>query len=181
MGLFGRKKKDLTGVGIPGTAVVDGQEDASFWDDEESFKFTDVGLGHYKYKLSLDVTLDDGRPTYRVVDKFKIPAQYGGWTGRGVKVPVLVDPEDPNHLEINWASWEAEGGPQQSPQAAAARQAAVHQATPDENRNMMLNAWVTARKGGALSEVEFEQALTDAVSSGMLTAAEAESARRSIG
>jgi hypothetical protein len=184
MGLFGRKKKDLTTEGIPGTALIDGQEDASFFDTEESFALTDVGLGSYKLKLWLDVTLDDGRPMYRVVDKFKIPAQFGGWTGRGVKLPIYADPDDPNRLEINWERFDAEGGreaPQPSEAEVAARQAEVHTAMPDASRTMMLNGWITARKAGALSEAEFESALGDAVSSGMVTAEEAAAARTQIG
>ena len=183
MGLFGRKKKDLTTEGISGTALIDGQEDASFFDTEESFALTDVGLGSYKFKLWLDVTLDDGRPMYRVVDKFKIPAQFGGWTGRGVKLPIYADPDDPNRLEINCERFDAEGGrePKVDPDATAAQQAQVHAAMPDASRNTMLNGWITARKAGALSEAEFESALGDAVSSGMVTAEEAAAARTQIG
>ena len=182
MGLFGRKqKKDLTFEGIPGTAIVRGEEDASFFNSDESFALTDIGIGSYKVRYTLDVTLADGRPPYTVTAKVKVPAKHGGATARGMKVPVYVDPDDPNRLEINWEQFEATGGDAEyQAEASEAQRTAVHAAMPEQNRNMMVTGWVSAAKSGALSAADFDQALKDAVQAGMLTAEEADGVRKSV-
>jgi hypothetical protein len=110
MALFGRKKKDLTETGLTGTAVVRSEERAGIYNDTENVSFTDFGMGTFKFRFELEVTLDDGRPPYTVNGKFKVPAKVGGETGPGVTFPIYADPDDPTRIEINWDRFIAEGG-----------------------------------------------------------------------
>ena len=56
MGLFGRKRKDLTEGGLPGSAVVKSWESADFWDehasrDSDPVRLTDVGVGSSTFRM----------------------------------------------------------------------------------------------------------------------------------
>jgi len=110
MGLFDRKKKDLTETGLTGTAVIRSEERAGIYNDTENLSVTDFGMGNFKFRFELEVTLDDGRPSYTVTGKFKVPAKVGGETGPGVTFPIYADPDDPTRIEINWDRFVAEGG-----------------------------------------------------------------------
>jgi hypothetical protein len=110
VGLFDRKKKDLTETGLAGMAVIRSEERAGIYNDTENLSVTDFGMGTYKFRFELEVTLDDGRPPYTVNGKFKVPAKVGGETGPGVTFPIYADPDDPARIEINWDRFIAEGG-----------------------------------------------------------------------
>lgn len=182
MGLFGRKKKDLTSSGLPGTAVIRSEERAELFNDTDNTSLTDFGLGSYKFRFELEVTLDDGRPPYTVKGKFKVPAKLGGETGPGVSLPVYADPDNPTRIEVNWEQFLATGGAEAFREGQQAQQrVAVHQATPDALRNTMLNSWISATKGGAMSAAAFESALGDALQAGLVTPEEADAARTSVG
>ena len=92
MGLFGRDKKDLASSGIRGQALVVNAERLDLGTDDDSIRLTDVGLGSYKFRFDLEVTLEDGRPPYTVSGKFKVPAKVGGQGGRGRGRPGLRRP-----------------------------------------------------------------------------------------
>lgn len=110
MGLFDRRKKDLTETGIAGKAVIRAEKRVGIYNDRENLSVTDFGMGSYKFRFELEVTLDDGRPPYTVTGKFKVPAKVGGETGPGVTFPVCADPDDPTRIEIDWDRFIAAGG-----------------------------------------------------------------------
>lgn len=182
MGLFRRKKKDLTLTGLPGTAVIRSEERAEIFNDDESTSLTDFGLGSYKFRFEMEVTLDDGRPAYTVTGKFKVPAKIGGETGPGVSLPIYADPDDPTRVEINWDRFSATGGATKFREGQRDQQrTVVHQNLPDAQRTSMVNSWVASTRGGAMSPADLDAALANAVDAGMLTAEEADAARKSVG
>lgn len=188
MGLFGRKKKkDLVQDGLPGKAVIRSLESADFWDEhskdpDDGIRLTDVGVGHYTLRLELDVRLDDGRAPYTVTAKFKVPAKANYGTHEGATVPVYADPADPSQLEINWDQFLAEGKPGETRAFTPEEQNAdTHERFPDASRTMMVDGWVKAAQGGQMSRDAFEDAISGAVDGGLLTADEADAARKAVG
>jgi hypothetical protein len=180
MGLFGRKRKDLTGGGLTGTAVVKSWESDDFWDrhatrESSTVRLTDVGVGSYTWRLVLEVHLDDGRAPYTVDDRFKVPFKAGQRVEEGESLPVSVDPKDPTNVDINWDGYLAT-----APKQVASAPSAVHDAFPDASRTMMVNGWVQAVQGGQMSADAFEKAIADAAEAGMLDAEEADAARAQV-
>jgi hypothetical protein len=176
MGLFGRKKKDLVFEGITGTAVIRSAERAERIhkvDESDDPVLANFGIGTRKYRLELDIQLDDGRPAYPANGRFKIPLD-AGELDVGMKIPVRADPDDPSHFELDWDAWRAL--PEQVELADgfdAEEQAQVHAAMPDATRKMMVDGWVKAMELGAMSRDEFDTAIKGSVESGMLTTEEA--------
>ena len=110
MGLFRGKKKDLSDAGVPGTAVIQSEENLDSGGDDP-IRLADLGMGSFKFRLDLEVTVE-GRAPYQVSGKFKVPAKLGSEAGPGVELPVFVDPDDPQRVEVDWDRFAAEGGKQ---------------------------------------------------------------------
>jgi hypothetical protein len=181
MGLFGRKKKDLTLDGLPGNALVLELEDWSN-DTSEDTSLADYGIGNTKRWMRLEVTLDDGRPAYRVEGKQKIPAKRTGDLADGMRIPIYVDPDEPERIDFNWEGFDASGEVARyfAKNAEEARPM-VHDAMPDATRNMMVDGWVKAVEVGGMTAADFEEAIDGAVTSGMLTEEEGAAARSRLG
>jgi hypothetical protein len=182
MGLFGRKKKkDLVYEGVTGTAVIRTAERAERIhnvDASDDPVLADLGIGTRKYRLELDVQLDDGSPTYTMSDRFKIPLDVGELDA-GMSFPVRADPDDQSHLELDWDAWRALPAPRELADGFDA-EAQVHDAMPDATRKMMTDGWVKAMELGAMSREDFDEAIDGAVKSGMLTAEEAGAAAAAV-
>lgn len=179
MGLFGRKKKDLTLDGIGGTAVVEWLEDASYDADDESTSLADLGIGNVKRGMRLKVSVE-GQPEYLIEGKQKIPAKRSAQLAETMRLPVYVDRADPQHIDINWEAFDASGEQARVlPQNTQQIREHVHQAM-DASRETMINGWVMAVQQGALTPEAFEEALQGSVTSGMLTEDEAAAARARI-
>ena len=164
--------KKLLRDGTPGTAAV-----KSFYEMDEA-----SNIGNAQHEFTLEVSVE-GQAPYELQGLFRIPAKLVGSVGPGDVVPVRVHPKDPKKVAIDWKSWtptEHVDTPENLQRRAEAQQRTVHDAMPEESRNMMLNGWVSAAQSGALSKADFEQALADGVSSGMVTQAEADDARRKV-
>jgi hypothetical protein len=110
MALLGRKKKDLTDRGLAGKAVIRSEKRVRIYNSTDNLSVTDLGIGSYKFRFELEVTLDDGRQPYTVTGKFKVPAKVGEQTGPGVTFPIYADPDEPTRIEIDWDQFIAEGG-----------------------------------------------------------------------
>ena len=78
MGLFGRKKKDLVFEGVTGTAVIRASEETRPDVGDDSTTLSDFGYGNVKYRMELEVQVDDGRASYTVTGKFKVPTRLTG-------------------------------------------------------------------------------------------------------
>jgi len=183
MGLFGRKKQDLVFEGIAGTATIRSatrDERIHKVDESDDPVLADLGIGTRKYRLELDVQLDDERPVYQASGRFKIPLD-AGELDSGMTFPVRADADDPANLELDWDAWRA--SPEQTELRdgfdAEAREV-VHDGFGDANRSMMVDGWVKAYELGKLSREQFDEAIKGSVESGMLTEAEAAAATAAI-
>jgi hypothetical protein len=184
MGLFGRKKRDLVLEGIPGTATIRSAErDERIHKVEESDDpiLADIGIGTRKYRLELDVQLDDHRAPYVTDGRFKVPLDIGE-LDMGMKIPVRADADDPSRVALIWDAYRA------SPEVAEIRdgfdaeeRARVHDGFPAESRKQMLDGWITATHQGAMSRKQLDEALDGMVQSGVLTTEEAAAARAAVG
>lgn len=180
MGLFGRKRKDLTVGGLTGEAVVKSWESADFWDEHateqsETLRLTDLGVGSYTYRMELEVHLDDGRAPYTVTDKFKVPVKAGDAIQDGVRIPLYADPADQNVLDLNWEAFTGPGGSGEAVQVDV--QALTRASMPEAARTQMVDGWVQAAQLGKLSRDKFDEAIDGAVKSGMLTQAEGDAGK----
>jgi hypothetical protein len=184
VGLFGRKRADLAVEGLRGTAVITTatrDERIHKVDDSDDPVLADLGIGTRKYRLDLEVHLDDGRAPYPASGRFKVPLDVGE-LDVGQSFPVDVDPNDPSRVEISWDRYRA------SPEVAEVRdgfdaeeRAVVHDQFPAESRRQMLDGWLTATKAGAMTAQQLDDALDGMVQSGVLTASEADETRRAAG
>jgi hypothetical protein len=180
MGLFGRKKKDLTLDGLQGIALVLELEDWSN-DTSEDTSLADYGIGKTKRWMRLEVTLDDGRAPYVVSAKQKIPAKRSGDLADGMRIPIYVDPDEPEQIDFNWEGFDASGeAARYLAKNAEEARPMVHDAMPDATRNMMVEGWVKAVEVGGMSGADFDEAITGAVTTGMLTEAEGAAARARV-
>jgi len=79
VGLFRRKRK-VGAAGIPGTARVVDVDTSDFWrttPNNDHFHLAEIGLGHVVNRLTLEITLNDGRDAYQVTDDFKVQTRGG--------------------------------------------------------------------------------------------------------
>jgi hypothetical protein len=160
MGLF-RRKPDLLTTGLPGTAVIVSERRLDIrGDDSDGMDLLEQRFGSYKFGFELEVTLDDGRPPYTVSDTFKVPAPIGGHSGPGVTLPVFVDPDNPNRVEVDWERFAAEGGAKAFEEAYERKR----------------EEW--ARKGMAKADAADAQRLDADVAAGKMTQADADEHKR---
>jgi len=184
MGLFGRKRKDLVLDGMPGSAVIRSAARAERIhkvDEPDDPILADIGIGTLKYRLELEVRLDDGPAPYIADGRFKVPLDVGE-LDVGMTLPVHADPDDPSRVEISWDAYRAR------PDVAEIRdgfdaeeRAQVHDGFPAGSRTQVIDGWVAATQGGAMSREAFDESLDGMVQSGVLTAEEAAAARARLG
>jgi len=159
LGLFGRKKKDLVDEGITGTATVRAatrDERIHKVDESDDPILTSFGIGTRKYRLDLEVQLDDGRAPYAVSGRFKIPVDVGE-LDVGDRLPLRADPDDPQTIELDWDAWAASPEQQELRDGFDVEERAeVHQMFGDPNRSMMVDGWVKAYEIGNLSREQFD-------------------------
>jgi hypothetical protein len=180
VGLFGRRRK-VGDAGIPGTARVVEVDTEDFWratPNNDHFHLAEIGLGHVVNRLTLEVTLNDGRDAYRVTDEFKVPTKFDSHVVLDTQLPVFADPDDPTILEVNWYAFEAAGG--NPPPDAASTKARLHDEFPDATRTAMIDGWVAAVTIGGMTRAQFDDAIDGALKGGLLDAGEAEAARARV-
>jgi hypothetical protein len=109
MGLINRKVKhdaDLAANGLRGTATIEALELLGRGEFQVSAKKVDAMMQGEttmtRVKIVLRVTLA-GREPYTVKTKLPVPMLEFTKLGVGGSVPVLVDPADPDHVEIDWS------------------------------------------------------------------------------
>jgi hypothetical protein len=183
MGLFDRGKKKSEGAGLPGTAVIRSWRRTDIAAGETTTSsMVEYGIAKGTFAFDLEVTLDDGRPTYTVTRRFKVPRKLGQKPALDVPLPISADPDNPTRIEIDWDQFIAGGGADEFRAAHRNReQAAVHGKVPSANRTAMVDAWISAAKRGAMTAEQFDETLANPARSGMITAEEAEEAKRAVG
>jgi len=201
MGLLGRGGGRILEEGIEGTAKIVGLEqhhltgkarDGDSWVWEDAIE----AFGKAKYSLELEVTLP-GRPPYRVAGRFKVPAkaERTGLTraslSRGLELPVRVDPDDPERVEIDWDAFTASpdrkaalDGARSSRQAEVvkgqmAKKPKLQQQMWAQNKQAAA-AWVVAVRMGNMNREEFEREIQLEVDNGRMDPADAEAARAEL-
>jgi hypothetical protein len=180
-----KRRKGVGEGGIAGTAVItacERESESAGIGQGEIVRLADTGIvGKYKWDLTLDVTLDDGRDPYPVAGTFKVPAKLESWISEGRSVPLRADPNDPQRVELDWDRFDTSGPSEEEAQAQdEERRATVREAMPTANRNQMVEGWLMAVKAGGMTRTQFDESLASAVDAGMLTAEEADDARRSV-
>jgi hypothetical protein len=174
---LGIRRKKLIKEGVAGTALI-----TSFYvmDDESTF-----GLAQHEFTLEVRV---DGREPYELQGLFRVPVKKIDRLLEGATVPVKVHPTEPDRVAIDWDQWDGTLGPGRADAgytAGAGGSSSVASTgggavIPDATKAMMLNGWIDAVRAGGLNQAEFEQALNDAVKSGMITEADAQTARGQV-
>jgi hypothetical protein len=177
MGLFNRDK-DLERGGLRATAVVQSRRWASTTDEHLLQRSA-------PHVINLEVHVD-GREPYRVERKFDVPKKF--WKiARGVELPLLVDPERPERVIIDWDAFEAAGGRQivkdlgDQYRRDATQNANLQNAVLRENTKTAVEGFLVAVKSGGMSRQEFEGYVDEYVSKGELTAEDGEAFKQRAG
>ena len=201
MGLLDRGRDRILAEGIEGTAKIVDLEQHHLTgkpNDGDSWWFEDLaeGLGKSKYTLELEVTVP-GRDPYRVKGRFKAPAkaERTGLTraslSRGLELPVRVDRDDPNLVEVDWDRFAGAPDRKEALQdARVSRQNEVLKQQLEAKPEMQAKMWAQnkgtalalaeAVKMGNLSREEFEQNVQQEVDRGRMDPADAEAGRKTL-
>jgi hypothetical protein len=112
VGLLDRfAKKNVRDDGLAGTAVL---RATPAWplrhSDDDQDPRNDPLVRSWPLELNLEVRID-GRDPYSVLQEFKVPKKWFE-IGKGVELPVRVDPEQPDRIVIDWKAFGAAGGKQ---------------------------------------------------------------------
>jgi hypothetical protein len=206
VGLFDRSSKNILERGIAGTAVI--RESRKIEDDARDERgqrgqfmlndMRDAGLwGKHRYDLTLEIQISETDP-YEVSGRFKTPAK-AGRTGLvshrglqpGLKLPVKVDPHDPQQIAIDWDAFLA------SPDRKAAVKEAVQGESANANKRMLeanpdlaqqvrannataVVVWANAVKAGKMSREKLDKTVDLEVRVGRMDPADAEAARATL-
>ena len=140
-------------------------------------------FGSEPYRLLLEVRVP-GRDAYTVDGEYKVPNRSLGAFGshfsgadflaEGVELPVRVDPEDPESVDIDWKAYKSAPGrkkAQKQAQKAQEVRAGMRQAA---------QAWATLVRKGRMSRESFESNVQRCVDDGHMDPADAEAARASL-
>ncbi len=101
---------------------------------------------------------------------------FGGTTRltEGIEVPVRVDHEDPQSVDIDWKAYKATPG-----RKKAQKQAQKAQEVRTSHRQVA-HAWAVTVRAGRMTRESFEREVQAAVDEGRLAPADAEAARASL-
>jgi hypothetical protein len=102
------KKDSLLKEGLSGTVVLRSKPKfLSMTDDQNPHS-----LGTFSWPLELDLEVRvEGRAPYVVVQEFKVPKRWYG-ISTGLEIPVMVDPNEPTQILMDWDAFAAAGGKQ---------------------------------------------------------------------
>lgn len=169
---LGAGRRKLLKKGKPGQAVIK----RVYWMSDhgnESIQST-IGAGNERHDLTLEVHVD-GRDPYEVQGLFRVPVRRFDVVAPGLTVPVKVHPSKPDRVAVDWDALVVPEAP-----TAEDHRKTAHDAM-GASRNMMVDGWVRAAKVGAMTREQFDEAIDGAVAGGLVTAAEADEARTSLG
>jgi hypothetical protein len=146
--------------------------------------------------VNFDVELELADGTHALSKRDNVPSYARWWAAPGAVVPAVVDPDDITRANVDWRAFALskveevgfddapiEGSiaavleqPEPEAPVMSAATATVDPSAP-VTLDMSMSSWVTARRGGQMSEREFEKALIDWREAGMCTEAQVEAAR----
>ena len=157
-------------------------------------------MGMPTQNWDIEIRLPDGRTA--VSKRDEVPS-YAQWDAApGAVLPAVVDPDDPGRASIDWPAFalaqfdavgfdddpppgsiaaEIEGGRDGTRDAPSVMGANVAAPSRDPSAPVTLDStmrsWIDARRGGHMSQKDFDKALDDWCAAGMCTAAQVEAAR----
>lgn len=159
-------------------------------------------MGMSTLNWDVEVRTADGRTAWSKRDE--VPS-YAQWDAApGAVVPAIIDPNDPGRANIDWpafarAQFESVGFDDDPPPGSIAAEVEAARGALDAPTVMGANvaapeadssapvtidptvrAWIDARKGGYMSQKDFDKALDDWRAAGMCTAAHVEAARAQV-
>jgi hypothetical protein len=200
MGLFDGKRK-MSADAVEARAVIleaEANPGTLTSASESQAMFIDFNvLGSRKYRFALEVRVPDRDP-YRVEGVFKVPKRAEntgvletGALQPGIELPVHVDANDPQAVEIDWDAYRSMPGRKEAHRDATnARQHSLlkeqlerepgKQAEHWERNRGVAQVWAGAVKAGNISREDFEQSVRIEVDSGRMDPADAEAARASL-
>jgi hypothetical protein len=145
--------------------------------------------------LNWDVELELADGSRALSKSDEVPSYAQWWAAPGTTVPAVVNPDDTSKASIDWpkfalAQFDAVGFDDELvagsiaaelEQLSAATPAMATDVAADPDApvalDMTMRSWVDARRGGAMSERDFEKALRDWQEAGMCNAAQTDAAR----
>jgi hypothetical protein len=154
-------------------------------------------FGSRRHRLVLEVRLP-GRDPYTVHGEWKVPNRSlgalggGGILAAGMELPVRVDVDEPQSVDIDWDAYKATPGRKEAQKAAQETRRTdrvreqlernpKHQQRLREGNRQAVHAWAGAVLAGNMSREEFEQTVQVELDSGRMDPADAEAARASLG
>jgi hypothetical protein len=146
--------------------------------------------------MDFDVDLELADGTHALSKRDDVPSYAQWWAAPGVTVPAVVDPEKTTVASVDWPAFALskrdevgfdddpiEGSiaalleqPGDAAPMMSTQPAAVDPSAP-VTLDMSMQSWVGARRGGQMSERDFERALADWKEAGMCTDAQIGAAR----
>ena len=151
-------------------------------------------FGLQTINFDVELELPDGSRSLSKRDEVPSYAQW--WAAPGAVVPAVVDPSDTTKASVDWPAFalgkvddvgfddEPIDGSiaavleqSMAPTPTMAAQPAPVDPSAPVTLDMTMRSWVDARRGGAMSERDFEQALHDWQEAGMCNAAQIEATR----
>ena len=196
MGFLNRRRG---GERIEGVAVVVASTSLTTRPGSSPTHALDMVFDHFgsdRHVLHLEVRLP-GRDPYTVSGEWKVPSRSlgsfggGGILAEGIELPVRVDPDDPQSVDIDWDAYRAAPGRKEAQKAAqeARRTRRVREDLERKpeladklraNNRQAVNAWAAAVRAGAMSREDFERNVQLSVDSGRMDPADAEAARATL-
>jgi hypothetical protein len=146
--------------------------------------------------LNFDVELELADGSRALSKRDEVPSYAQWWAAPGATVPAVVDPDDATKANVDWPAFALsrrdevgfdddpiDGSiaallehPSDAAPAVTTPPAATDPSVP-VTLDMSMQSWVGARRGGQMSERDFERALADWKEAGMCTDAQIEAAR----
>jgi hypothetical protein len=135
--------------------------------------------------LNWDVVLELADGSHARSKSDELPSYAQWWAAPGATVPAVVKPGDPSRANIDWPTFALQHATELEQPVVASRTASAGAATAAGSADasapptldLTMRSWVDARRGGALSERDFERALGDWREARMCTAEQIEAAR----
>ena len=180
MGFLDRfTKQDVRDEGLSGTAVLRATPAWRLNDDQDPHG--DVLTRSWPLELDLEVRID-GRDPYSVLQEFKVPKKWFE-IGKGVELPVRVDPEQPDRIVIDWEAFGAAGGKQVVEERGAQNQRDANYKAVSQNPALresaqkQLTVWLAAVEAGSMTVEDLHRYIDERVTVGMLTPEEGDAAK----
>ncbi len=180
MGFLDRfTKRDVSDEGLSGTAVLRARPAWRLNSDQDPHG--DSLVRSWPLDLDLEVRID-GRDSYAVLQEFKVPKKWFE-IGKGLELPVRVDPEQPDRIVIDWEAFGAAGGKQVVEERGAQNQRDATFKVLSQNPMLReaaqktLVEWLAEVEAGRMTVQDFNGYVDECVAEGTLTPEEGDAGK----